>query len=197
MSEDTTGRAQTTESRAEVDANKPTEGGDSVSYQTHRKLLSEKKEWQSKATSLEERLNALEQEKQQAEGNKDQVIESLKKQTNEEKEKNKKLANFFKFQVVSDKVERKAIEAGCVDPKTLVKNLDLTNIEPDIDNGFAVDEQAINTAIENAKKELPYFFSQHKPKINDVVPRTINGTPEKGAAEMSRDELLKALKEIR
>lgn len=197
MSEDTTGRAQTTESGAAGGDKTNQEGGDSVSYQTHRRLLSEKKELQTKTQELQARLEALEQEKMAVEGNKDQLIESLKKQTKEASEKATRLANFFKFQVVSDKVERKAIEAGCVDPKTFVKNIDLTGIEPDIDNGFAVDEQAIQVAVENGKKNLPYFFTQPKPKINDVVPRTINGIPDKKPSEMSTEELLRALKETR
>lgn len=141
-------------------------GGDSeqgknqtVSFDSYQKLLKEKKTLQSKFSELEEKVSTLTLEKTQAEGNKDEAINSLKKQNDELKGKLDKTTKTFAWTTLTGQIKQEATKQGCKDPEKLIRLMDdedLRSIE--IGENFAIDSSSVKAVIEKSKKENGFLF---------------------------------------
>lgn len=173
---------------------------DSVAYETHRKLLGEKKALQAQHAEAQARLEALEQERLSSEGKKDELIQKLQKATLEKEDKLKKVVGAFQYRAVSNKFVEKAKAEGCLKPEKLMALADLSAIEVDVENDFAVSDESVTSIIENLKKEVPFFFQKADVKIHDTTPNSKIDTSKKDftskLSEMSRDDLLKLVKTL-
>jgi len=162
-----------------------TSSSDTVAYDTHKRLLGEKKKLQSKYEQSEVELNELREAKLSAEGKKDELLDAYKKRVAEMEAK----VNNFAYSSVSNAVRLKAKEMGCISDDKLVKHLDLSTLT--IGDGFQVDSDEVKTMLENAKKEMGFFFKTVNPNVNNDVPNANpnleNGRPD--FSKMSREEL--------
>lgn len=170
-----------------------------VSYDTHRKLLGEKKTLQAAFVEAQKRLDDLEQAKLSSEGKKDELIQSLQKKVGESTEKLTKVVNAFQYRAVSNTFVEAAKAAGCIDPKKLQALADLSAVEVDIDNDFAVSEASVKSIIDNLKKEAPFFFNKGQVNIHDTTPNTKiqkEPTPAEKIKDLSRDDLMKLARSL-
>jgi hypothetical protein len=167
----------------------PAKTKDHVSYDSHQKLLKEKKLEATKRKELEDAVKRLSQEKLEAEGNKDKVLEALKKELGEMKETFSKKEKFYAWNTVSGKIIQEALKQGCKNPDKLIRLLDdsdLSSIE--VGEDFSVDTDALSLLVEKGKKENPFLFDSTN-KI--AAAGTPSRTPVK-AKEKSEEEIFEA-----
>lgn len=159
---------------------------DVVAYETHKRLLGEKKKVQSQLAELEAKYNSLNEERLSAEGKKDELLEAYKKRISEMEGK----VNEFAYSSVSNAVRMKAKEMGCVDDDALVKLVDLSTLS--VGEGFSVDQEEVKTMLESLKKEKSYLFKPLNPNVNNSVPNA-NPNVDGGKidfSKMSKEELV-------
>lgn len=164
-----------------------------VSYDTHRKLLGEKKKATERLAALEAELTELREGKMQDEGKKDELIDSLRKRVSEYESKYKKAHADFAYKSVSSQIEREALKAGCVDTEALLSLSDLSTLE--VDDNYSVNTDDIMRMIDEAKERRGYLFSKPGPKVVDGVPAKPELSNKKGIEGKSIDELARMLAE--
>jgi len=175
----TGGQDQETQSTQNDSGGVESQGRDKVAYESYRKVLSEKKKLAETTQALQAKLQEYEDQKLQSEGQKDQLIENLKKQLGETKDKFRKVVGTFGHKSLVEAFKTEALKAGCQDVY-LDKLVKLTELPADaIDDEFNTDQDRLKEIVEMAKKENSIFFTQAKP-----APKT--GTPT-GKVDTERD----------
>lgn len=168
----------------------------SVSYENHQRLLKQKKQADEKVRLLEEREQALELEKQKAEGRKDEVIQSLETQLNEEKGKSVKFVKSMTEKTLKSEITKAALSKG-IRPDRVDKFLKLASdsfkdSEIQIDEDFnIVNRDVFNSVFEKeVESSSEWFMTSSKPPA-DVVPNEggFVSIPDKKLSEKSVDEL--------
>ena len=146
-------------------------GKNQVSYDSYQKALTEKKNAQAKMAELENKLKEFEQDKLQAQGKKDELIQSLQKQLKETTTDFSKTKANYAMKAVTAQVEKRAAEMGCVDSDLLTKAMNLESLKVSVvDDDFNVDGESLTTQLEMVRKSKPYLFKQAGPQIKDGVP---------------------------
>lgn len=172
----------------------PETKNDTVAYDTHRKLLGEKKAVSAALQEAQARLEALEQDKLSADGKKDELIQKLQKGVSEKEEKLKKVVGAFQYRAVSNKFVEVAKAAGCINPEKLSALADLSTVEVDVDNDFKVSDESVTSIIDNLKKEVPFFFNKGTVNILDKTPNNNIDTKQESTGDkinkMSTQELM-------
>lgn len=125
-----------------------------------------------KYQELESKIKDLELKKQQAEGDKDGVIETLKGQVNEYKNKFETASKTYAQKTLEDQIKTEAIKEGCVNPQKLMKlltNEDLAKVE--VGEGYKINEADLKTLIEKAKQDHADIglFKKENVKVHDVT----------------------------
>lgn len=167
---------------------------DTVKYDTYKRTLGEAKKYKSQLEELQERLSSLEQEKLQAEGNKDELIESLKKEVNQWKGKATKAVSSFARSKVHEAMMREASKAGCQDPELVLRAYASDIDEIDFDDQFNPDVDQLKTTLERVRQERPYLFGKEAPKIgsHQVKTGSVSSDNKKPVSKMTEEELLEA-----
>lgn len=157
-----------------------------------KETAEENKRYRTQNADMRAKLEAIEQEKLQAQGK----FEELAKAANDkaaalEKELKATRANYA-FQSVTNQVEAAAARLGCVDTKALLKLMDLDNLE--VDEAYHVDPKSLKDALDQQLKSRAYLFSKEAPKVHDLPPA---GKPqEKSVKGLSTNEKLAKLAEV-
>lgn len=168
---------------------------DSVAYETYKKVLGEKKHTQSKLQEMEERIKRYEHDKLEAEGKKDDVISSLRKELEKRDQETKELKSNFAWNTIESQIKNEASAKGCVNPNKLIKLLSKEEINGiEVDDHFRVNTDDLGKLIDNAKKEHSDIglFSEKKVNINDVPGKQTDFKPKQKAYEDMTDEELEA-----
>lgn len=179
----------------ELDA--ATSASDMVKYETYARKKKLAENLATAKRELEEKLSLMEQQKFEAEGNKDKVIESLRKQVDSLSSEKKQLFGNFAYNSLTSQIAAEASKLGCVDAEALVRLMDVESLMEGLDTDtFKANSTDLKMAIEEQKKNRSYLFDKHGPKLNTSNPSTEFSKKEKSAAEMSADELKQRIKEL-
>jgi uncharacterized protein involved in type VI secretion and phage assembly len=170
---------------------------DVVAYSTYSKVMGTLKKRESELNEVRTRLEAIELEKKQAEGNKDEVITTLRDKLKHTEEAQNKLKHQYAWTTLEGQIKTAALQQGCVNPDKLVQLLsddDLKAIE--VDESFKVNQDDLNRLLEKAKKDHSdiRLFKTKSVNVNDVapvVPKTKNKTVEEMSASELKEYLLK------
>jgi hypothetical protein len=172
---------------------------DSVSYESYQKALKEKKSFQSKAAEYESLIEQLRHDKALAEGNKDEVITTLKKQTDELKAKLDNTSKSFAWSTLTGEVKREAMKHGCKDPDKLIRLMsddDLRSIE--VGENFSINSESLKEVIEKNKKENHFLFeSSYKQAVAGTPSKIPPVESKKEIKDMTLDELRSLYKTIK
>lgn len=173
---------------------------DQVAYETFQKVLSEKKNVQSKLSEYEAKLQALEEEKLQRDGKKDELLENYKKRASELEAKFNKTQQTYAWNTLTGEIKREAAASGCLNPDKLIKLMseeDLNSIE--VGENFSVNRETIKEVIERNKKENSFLFSQGNKVIANGIPNTNKPTASNGKNinNMSWDEAKELAKTLK
>ncbi len=150
-----------------------------------------------RARLAEEKATKLEQEKLEAQGNKDEQIKTLNAQLKEAKKMQKDLYGNIARKTLSAQVKALATTAGCIDPDAVMALSDLSELEVDATT-FEADAQDVQAMIADLKKAKPYLFSKSAPKINGKMPNggTDRDEEKEDLSKLTMSELKKRLAEI-
>ena len=169
------------------------EGKDKVAYETYRKVLGEKKKRDAEVQELRDRLNAIELDKKQAEGNKDEVIASLRSELEKSKSQVSETKKNFAWNIMQSQIKSEAVNRGCKNPDGLIRLLskdDLASIE--IDDQFNVNKDDLSRVLDGvAERNADWdIFKKESKKVHDVN-NSVNHfkTPPKKLDDMSTEEL--------
>jgi hypothetical protein len=144
------------------------EGANLVSYDTHRKLLGEKKALQAKLAEFEMREKEKEQELLAEQGKWKELAEEKGKKLSESEKKYNEALKTFGRQVFVKEAKAVALQLGA-DPQgvdDLIKVGDWSSVE--IGDDFKVNEQQLKESIARMQKEKPLFFKKQVSAPKDV-----------------------------
>lgn len=133
-------------------------------------LLAKLKAEQEKARAHEERLAQIEQDQLAAAGKKDELIDSLKKQVKEHQDKLKSVTQTFALKSVNSQVMDAARAMGCEKPEVVMRLADLSSVS--VSDDFSVDAEALKTALDQVKSQVPELFKRTPGAIKDGSPTT-------------------------
>ena len=156
-----------------------------VNFEDHDRALKDLHKYKSSNKELQDKLAALENDKLMAEGKKDELIQTLNKQVTELKTKHADMQKNFAWDKVNGWLKTKAVSGGVIqDGGAVDKFVSLVNFKgrnPFRDEqSFELEESVLGQVFEDAKKEMPFFFSKPSPNVRDT-------TPPNGAIENSGD----------
>lgn len=140
-----------------------------VDYNTYMKTVDQEKALRQRLQEAEEKLRATEQAKLEAEGNKDELIQSLKTQVEEFKTKTAEEKAARAKEKISSQVQKRALEMGCVDPDLVTELVDFSRLS--VDESYRVGEDSLILALDKLKRDKAYLFNQRKAAVIDGAPQ--------------------------
>lgn len=155
------------------------------------KLLSEKKKLASEHAELKARLDAIEQEKMEAQGKLKELNDNLKKQLSEKDNQVKGLVKEFGSKTLKNSFMQEAAKAGCVDPDALYRLVDLSSV--DISEDFSFDQDQLKSVISETQKARSYLFQKAAAPVKDATPNNKQTTPVTDVAKMDFKQLQELL----
>ena len=174
---------------------------DNIAYETYKKAISEKKNAAAENDALKARLAALEQDKMQAEGNKDELISALRKQLGETESKLKQDRSSYTWNVVGAQIKSELATRGVSDPDKALKFAaavhkdDLSTVE--VDDKYNVNGEDLKRFVDKFLNENQSmgFISKVAPK--DLSPGKVEmtGHEDKKTSKMSDEEIMRAWRE--
>lgn len=166
-------------------------GQDSVKYETYRKTLGEAKKAKAERDELMQRLQELEQGKLQAEGKKDELIESLRKEASEYKNKYSEAVGSFARGRALDAIVDEAVREGCSSTGLLRKVVSDKLADLDFDDEFKPNMEQVKLVIDEIKKTEPILFSKQAPKVSshNLNPQSVSSN-KKSLSSLKEDELM-------
>lgn len=143
-----------------------------VAYDTHKKLLGEKKKMQARLESMESSLSEFQVAKAEAEGQKDEANKLLRQRLTETEAKLKETRETYTWNKVSNAIKDVAGKHGCIISDRFINLLseqDVNGIE--MDNYGNVDMQSVEYVVEQAKKDNPRLFHSKEVRFSDGTPQ--------------------------
>jgi chromosome segregation ATPase len=151
------------------------------------KILGEKKKLASDYAELKAKVDAIEQEKMEAQGKLKELNDTLKKQLSEKDNQLKNVVKEFGSRTLKSTFMQEAAKAGCVDADALYKLVDLSAVEVSDDFGF--DQDQLKTAITEAQKNRSYLFQKSAAPVKDATPNSKTTTPVTDVSKMDFKQL--------
>ena len=175
---------------------------DMVAYDSYQKAVAERKADQARAkkameeaAELRERLKEIELDKQQAEGNKDDVIVTLRKELGEVKENLANKDRGYARSIIEGQLSAKATELGCDDLGLFMAGLNqsdglLAGVE--VDDNFQVNTEDLTRVVEKMKDKHPRLFKEKNVVVHDIKNVNLNtGASNKPA---SKEDIINKIK---
>ena len=175
---------------------------ETVAYDSYKKVLAERKADQAKAKQalteaqeLRERLKDIELEKQQREGNKDDVIAALRKELTETKTSLVEKDRGYASTIIEGQIKAKAAELGCEDMGLFMAGLTqkgdlLTSVE--VSDNFQVNTEDLSRVVERMKEEHPRLFKKKDIQVHDVT--SINNFTNRQDKPKTKDDIINQIK---
>jgi len=146
---------------------------DTVKYETYQKSLQQEKALRQRLQDAEAKLNEAEQQRMEAQGKKDELIEFLKKENSEIKAQQTKAEAERVHEKVSSQIATSALQLGCVDVDLAKQLVDVSTL--DIGPDAQVNVDSMSLALDRLKRDKPYLFAGKKASVVDAPPvSTVN-----------------------
>lgn len=168
---------------------------DKIPYDTHKKLLNEKRNLATKYEETARKLKEYEDKRLEETGEQSKLIESLRSQLKEKDSKLEKVVGNFAHVSLEEKLRAEAVKHGCVDVDLFLKAADKSAVQVDYENGFVANPDDMKNLIEQTKKNHPRLFQKGAPKFHDGKPTgDIDETPD--LSKLSSAEILNLYKKV-
>lgn len=160
------------------------------------KLLGENKKLKAQMLEQQRLVEAAQQEKLQAEGKKDELIASLKKEKDALTQKVVGTHSSFASRVIHGELKAEAAKFGCVSLEDFVRLVDIDSIE--VDENYNPDPDKVKSLVQDAIKTRPFLFSKSAPNINNSLPNGHVGSEKKeDLSKLSTAQLLELAHQTR
>ena len=165
---------------------------DTVSYETHKKLLAQRKADQERLRELEAKFQSIEESKLEAEGRKDELVESLRKRLEEKDNALNDIQKQYATKTLTEQIKAKAVELGCKPNYAdklirLMDDSDLKSIQ--VDENYMANHDDLRMVLEKTKKDVPDFFSKTV-TIGDSTPSNNPYMKPSDRSKLSTKELI-------
>ena len=186
MSESTSTPAEsTTDASGKVE-----KSNDTVNYDTYRKTVNAEKNAKARAAELEAELQKLRQEKDLLDGNKDKVIDDLKKRYESLESEFKKTKHTYAWSTLTNEIKREAIKHGCKDPDKFIRLMDDEDLKAiEVGEDFKISNESLEKVINKGKKENFFLFGESSKVAAPGTPGVKPPVSEKSLKDLSLDEL--------
>ena len=167
----------------------------SVKFETYDRVIRKLKQRESEYSELQERLKKIEQDRLEADGNKDELISSLRQEVAEHKNRYKVAIGSVALSHGKSAIVDEAVKAGCNSPEILTKLLERELENVDYDDEFRPDRDQIRKMIEAERKKNPILFSKEAPKTanHNINPNAASTMKTKKPIHKMTDQELDAL----
>ena len=163
---------------------------DTVKYDTYRKTLSEAKKARAQMTEMAERLQVMEQEKLQAEGKVQELLQSVTAERDELKSKLANAHGSFARGKAMDVIVDEANKMGVASTGLLRKAVEDKIMDLDFDDEYRPNSEQVKMILEDLRKEEPFLFSKAAPSVANHNVNPGGGVPgQKTLSTMSDDEI--------
>lgn len=140
-------------------------------------LIRKKEELLAKNKSLSERLKA-EQERNEAyqqkelesQGKLNELIDKLRADAELKAKENEKLRATYTHKSLTSEIALKASSKGMINPQDALSMVSMDGLGDLVDSEFNVNSDAVESMLENLKKQKPYLFKSNAPQVRDGVP---------------------------
>jgi len=173
--------------------------GESVSIESHRRLLSQHKKMKDRLETLDASQKQSDLDRQIAEGKKDEAIQSLRDELTNEKSGRIGLLQKWTKRTIKDAVTKEALSRG-LRPDKLEKFIKLSQDEflgsdqLQIDEDFnIVNQDVFGNIMDQQTKGVEEWFTKTVDGPRDLLPGSVPATPQKSMNDMSVDELAEML----
>lgn len=170
-----------------------------VQYDTYKRVLGKLKNTEARFEEVQEQLRALKNERYEAEGKKDELIESLRGEVTQYKTKlNQTVGTVARSQAMNAIVDE-AVKAGCNSPDIVTKYLEDKIGDLEFSEDFKPDREQVRLLVEEAKKSAPILFSKEAPKVASHNIKTGGQSVQqesKSLKKMSLDDLMNTWAQI-
>lgn len=173
---------------------------DGVAYESYKKAVNQYKKSNEEVATLKAQLQSLQQDKMQAEGNKDELIASLRKQVSDLDEKSRKSQASYTWNVVGAQIKGELAARGVRNPdKALeyakaVHREDLSTVE--VDEEYRVNKDDMRRFVDKFLNDNQDMGFLSTPGVKDMVPGKVELTGEenKSLSKASDEDIMKAWK---
>lgn len=172
MSESQAASGQATQTESSVDPKQASQTENSsgvVSYDTHRKLLAEKKQMQAKYEDMAKRLEQIESDKMVQEGKKDELLKKYESKVKDlESTLKQKDAGFAKT-LITEQLKSEAVNRGALDVDWFVDAISrkLETLDQDALENYKIKSDELKRLADEVQKEKQVLFK--KPQVNVQV----------------------------
>lgn len=142
---------------------------DKVSYETHRRLLGEKKKMQAEFEAMKSELDKKHQAEMEQKGEEKKLIDALRKQLAEKDKALIDVKTNYTFRSLESSLMAEAVKQGCVDTELLLKAIDINSIE--INDDLSINQDDLKRAISDVAAKKPILFKKKVGEVKDGVPR--------------------------
>lgn len=169
-----------------------------VSYETYSRTVTEAKRAKKELEEFKSKFTEIEQAKLAETGKKDELLDSLKKENSELKNKFNSAVHSFARSRVQETFMSEAMKLGCIKPE-IVSRAYLDELKGiDFDDEFRPNREQITALLTKVRNEAPELFSKQGPAIGShQVKVGDQSKPEaKPISKLSNDELLKQFADV-
>jgi len=173
---------------------------DTVAWETHKRLLGEKKRFEQQfkeasgeAEELRNFKKAYEEQKALEEGRQAEVIEDYKAKVKNLEGKLQEKDRKYAFSTIEDQIRTKAVQSGCSNPEKLIKLMesdDFATLKDGIGDNYKLNPESLEAVMSKLHQENSFLFKTNK-TINDLPP-TNKAPAQKTFKEMNEREKGKA-----
>lgn len=190
METNTTDSVQTSDDSVTVETNETVNNPEAV-LAKNRELVGEKKAMAAKLAEYESKMQSINEAKLLAEGNKDEVINSLRDQLSKIETESKEKEQAYNWNTVSSQIREAAASKGCTSPEKLIKLLetdDLNSIE--VYDNYKVNTDDLDRVLNKAMKDHSDIgLFKKTAKVDDVVPGNKIASSKKPLDKMTKAEI--------
>jgi hypothetical protein len=166
---------------------------DKVSFETHRRLLGEKKKVQAEYETTRAELERLKQQEMEAKGEEKKLIDSLRKQLADRDKDLLDVKTNYTFRSLESSLMAEALRQGCIDTDALIKLIDIKSIE--INDDLTVNQDDLKRAISDVATKRTWLFKKKVGDVKDGVPR-VNKDDLNGKVDFSKLSLSEKIKKM-
>jgi hypothetical protein len=165
---------------------------DFVKYSSYRDAVGRAKKYQERLETLEQELESERQNKLAAEGKKDELIESLRKQNAELNDKYRGAVGTFAETKAYEVITDEATKMGCASTSLLRRAVADKIKALEFGDDFVPNRDQVRAILQDLRNEEPILFAKSAPNVgsHSLKPGEVPAQKKKSVRDMTKDELM-------
>jgi len=160
-----------------------------------QKYRKERQQLKEQLDLTQARIKEIEEGTLSEQGKYKSLYEKLKTDVDTKEKQYKAQVGQYALKVIHGSIKEQLLAAQCARPDAILKLCESQVRELEIDDDFNPDPSGVKAIVEAAQKDFPEWFKKETPKYKDGVP--MDKIPQKPLKEMSKDEIMAALKQLK